>query len=145
MDAITQSALIQRAISKLYNEGFTGISRSADRRSSVLTVNGASVELKIACADSNGKWLINIHHHGKIDEKGVDAYLLMLVGVPGNGAMPVYLIIAAPVCRSCYRFSFSSLIRLYSAHIEDWPTLEGICKAKSGRTRGAKAAPFLWG
>jgi hypothetical protein len=121
---------------KLYGAGFASV-RSSKGRDSTLIVDGANVSVKIASPSAAGKWKVNIHRHGVLDESGVDAYLICLHGVPGNGVMPIYLILPAPVNRSCYAFTTSSLIRIYAGNVEDWETLREIVERVKNRTEAA--------
>jgi hypothetical protein len=119
----------QRVRDKLYHEGFGGIRipDGLDPRTSAVIVDGAFVEIKIVSPSASGVWTVNLHRRGKLNERGVDAYVFLLQNVPGNGPQPLYVVFRAPLGRTTLKLSVRSLIRLYAAHIEDWPTLREIC------------------
>lgn len=121
--------ILSRIRDRLYYEGFSNIS-CAPGRTRALIVDGARVEIRCAAMGADGKWRVNIHRHGEVDERGVDAYLFMLLNVPGNASLPLYVVLRAPVERLAYQFSFSSLMRRYKGAIEDWKTLSSICRER---------------
>jgi len=115
---------------RLYYEGFKRV-ELLPGRATELIVDGARVGIKIASPNSKGQWYVNIARHGELNERGIDAYLIVLQKPPGNSFKSLMLIFKAPVGRVGYQFSFYSITRLYAAHVEDWPTLKAICKEKS--------------
>ena len=117
-------------IRRLYKEGLSPI-RLVEGRSSELIVNGARVAVKIASPSSKRVWGVNIHRHGKLNESGIDCYLFALLNAAQNASWPLYLVLRAPAERSTYKFTFSSLVRLYGRNIEDFATLHEICQAKA--------------
>lgn len=127
---ISNSANYNKVRLKLYGMGFESVRREKKRHKNrfSIIVNGVNVEVKIARANRQGKWKVNIHRHGLVDETGVDAYLIILRDVPGNGLMPLYLVFSAPVSTQTFEFSFSSLMRQYKQNIDAWDTLREIAK-----------------
>jgi hypothetical protein len=128
--------LISRIRMRLQRENFKSIN-PAKGRSDTLNIDGALVDVKLAKPMKSGKWMVNIHRHGELDESGVDAYLILLSGVPGNDSMLLYLVLPAPVNRPVFAFSTSSLIRIYNGAVDDWETLRRIAK------RASKNAPAV--
>ena len=115
--------------SKLYSVDFTKV-KATPGRSSSLSVDGVTVEIKTA-SGSGGKWRVNLHRHGKLDESGVDAYIIQLLNVPGAGRTPTYLTFPAPLGRKTFAFTVSSLMKLYGSRVEDWDLLRAIAKSRS--------------
>lgn len=136
-------ALLRKIYTRLYNAGFESIKLAPGRPGpgggpDTLLVDGARVEVKTAAArDSRGRWLINLHRHGELDETDVDAYLILLSGVPDRGPMSLYIVLPAPQRVKLLAFSVSSLMRLYAGNIEDWETLKAIAKRAKKPTPAA--------
>ena len=88
-----------------------------------LLVNGIRVEVKRCTPSRRMRWEVNIHRHGKVNEGSVDVYIFCLDKIPGNGKMPVYLLLKAPLGTPRIAFSFSSLVRKYRDAIDNWSLL----------------------
>jgi len=114
---------------RLYYEGFSKVYRD-EGRPTVLMVDGARVSIKFASSSSKGQWIANLHVHGKLTEKGIDAYLFVLRDVPGNSAHPLYVLMSAPLRRSGINFSVNSLLTTYSRHVSAFGDLKEIVKRK---------------
>jgi carboxypeptidase C (cathepsin A) len=112
----------------LKNAGFSEI-KSAKGRPSVLIVDGVRVAVKQANL-SNNLWKFNFHVHNELNESDLDAYLLLLNGVPGCGAMALYLILPAPIGVKGIWISFSSLMRKYRDNIEAWKLLKDLIESR---------------
>ena len=116
---------------KLSNAGFVSISK-AKGRESLLLIDGLRVEVKQSSLSSGKWWKINLHRHGVLDESDVDAYLLLLNGVPGVvGGMALYLVIPAPQNVKGLAISFSSLMRQWRDNIEAWKLLKDLIESRS--------------
>jgi hypothetical protein len=102
-----------------------------------LLVDGYTrVEVKIA--KFNGKsWDFNIHRHGKVNEKFVDAYILRMENVPGFKAA-IHLIIQSPLNTQTVHISFRSLITRYAKHFNDFSVLDRIKESDDGNGRNPK-------
>ena len=116
----------------LYYAGFPDITRqkgesASKNRSPILIVNGVRVGVKMSNPDSKGKWTINFHCHGKLDESGIDAYLIVLTDVPSS-SHPLYLVIPAPQEVKGLTFSFSSLVKRWRDNIEAWGLLKDLAE-----------------
>lgn len=120
---------LSKVRAKLSSAGFVSISK-AKGRESVLIIDGLRVEVK-QCSLSSGKWWkINLHRHGILDESTVDAYLLLLNGVPGCGAMALYIVIPAPQNVKGLAISFSSLLGKWRDNIEAWGLLKDMIESR---------------
>ena len=80
-----------------------------------LLVDGKRIEVKasIRLAGKNhctGTWLFNLHRHNKLDESGVDYYILALSELPGM-KQSMYLLVPAPIGKKLIVISIFSLIR----------------------------------
>lgn len=142
MTIIDQEELLLKIAQRIRVMGFHAVNR-APTKGTALSIEGATVAVKIASASTRSKWMVNIQRHGQLDERGIDAYLFVLLGVPGNDSMPLYLIMPAPVGRTTFQFSFSSLVKTYAGCVEDWPTLREICKGKLKRAEKIKSNDFI--
>jgi hypothetical protein len=120
---------------KLYHLGFTSITR-APGRSQALIVDGRRVEVKISHPSSSGRWNVNIHRRGVVDESAAHAYIFILTDVPGNGSQPLYLVFPAPVEVSGFKFTFSSLTRIHAGRIDAWERLRVGREEGEGGLRG---------
>ena len=122
---------LSKVRAKLSNAGFVSISK-AKGRESLLIIDGLRVEVKQSSLSSGKWWKINLHRHGILDESDVDAYLLLLNGVPGvAGGMSLYLIIPAPQNVKGLAISFSSLMRQWRDNIEAWKLLKDLIESRS--------------
>lgn len=139
MTAISPSlpAALSKARDKLYSVNFSSVYISSER-SNGLIIDGARVEVKFASSSADGRWHINIHRHGAVDESGVDAYLFVLRGVPGNTRMPLYLVFRAPLERATMAFSFSSLLHVYQENCDGWDILREVIKRRQKAVRVGK-------
>jgi hypothetical protein len=101
--------------------GGSGVNRMRNNSPFDLLVNGRyRVEVKAARPSKNWRWVINFHRHGSLKEVQVDAYVVVLDGIPGNGKMPVYMVIPAPFGKAILDLSFSSILRKYRKYIDNW-------------------------
>jgi len=122
---------LSKVRAKLSSAGFVSISK-AKGRESVLIIDGLRVEVKQSSLSSGKWWKVNLHRHGVLDESDVDAYLLLLNGVPGvAGGMSLYLIIPAPQNVKGLAISFSSLMRQWRDNIEAWKLLKDLIESRS--------------
>jgi hypothetical protein len=122
------SPSLTRLRDRLYRYAFTSI-LIPNVRQNTLLLDGVRVGVKIA-SGKNGKWKINLHCHGRLDESSLDAYLFVLNNVPGNAREPLYLLFPAPQGTTTFDFTFASLTRLYSANIDDWDLIHSLSRLK---------------
>jgi hypothetical protein len=98
-------------------------------RPMIISIDGVVVSVKQANF-SKGLWKFNFHSHGKMDESGIDAYLLLLNGVEGYDGLPLYLILPSPIGVKGIWISFSSLMRKYRDNIEAWGLLKDLIEKR---------------
>ena len=96
-------------------------------RNSLITVDGAVIRVAATESNSKGEWKVNWRGKDGLDESGIDAYLFMLLGVPGT-SQALYLIFPAPLKLSAMRFSFRTLLKVYAGNIDAWETLREVTR-----------------
>lgn len=125
---------LSHAQQRLRSVGFTDVIRAkyntpSKNRSPILIVNGLRVAVKISNPSPSGKWSVNFHCHGKLDEKRIDAYLIVLTDIPSS-TFPLYLVLPAPQGVTGLLFSFSSLVKKWRDNIEAWGLLKDLIESK---------------
>jgi hypothetical protein len=103
---------IQReaTVAALLQKGGRKVSRNGYVSPCDFIIDGRHVELKSAEPSKKLRWFFNIHRHGKIDEIGVDWYILRFEGIPGV-SYALHALVKAPIGLYALRLSFRALIK----------------------------------
>ena len=122
----------KKIVDALRKRGFKSI-RAPYRSPFDLVVDGARVEVKCARSTSKGRWVVNFHRHGILDESKVDAYIVRLMDVPSS-LFPIHLVFKAPTGTLSVGYTFRSLVTDYASSVENWKLLRSICNECKGKT-----------
>jgi len=63
-------------------------------------------------------WTITIKRHGRLNEQGVNFYIIYLTGC--NDLRPVYLVCPAPIRRKQFSITLRQLLMNYRANVNAW-------------------------
>jgi hypothetical protein len=73
-------------------------------------------------------WMVTIKRHGRLDERGVNFYVLYLTGC--DDLRPVYVVLKAPLRQKHISITLRQLLMKWSSKVNAWHLIR-----ESGRTR----------
>ena len=94
------------------------VSRTRGSKWDILTRNGMRVEVKSSTRNKNGEWEFGIARQGRLNEKGVNFYVLAFLGLAKHTRL--YVVLRAPLKKRKLLVTLRSLINKYAVNISDW-------------------------